>query len=137
MEINDILFVLLIFLNTIFDLCSKKTSVCIEKENRAFAIIVFHHIFCVFLYFGWLLDNKYVLLAYLGTVFVTVSLWIYLGTCVITKKTNEICEWDNSVKFNDIINVLNQKMQPASVKMHLPILLIGAFVGIWKIIGKF
>ncbi len=137
MQLNIILFILLIFLDTIFDLCSKKTSVCVEKENRAFAIIVFHHIFCIFLYFGWLLDNKYVLLIYLASIFATVSLWIILGPCKITEKTNEICDWDDHEKFNDIMNYFNDKMQPSPIKIHLPVMLIGAFIGIWKLIGKF
>lgn len=134
MQTKLLLFTILIILNIIYDFCSsEKTGVCVERKNKIFLLVLLHHFFCVFLYFGWIFDNKYVLMIYVATVFVTVSLWICTGTCYLTKMTNEECGWDEHTKFNELLNCFNRYTK-AQIKIHFPILLIGSIIAVWKFI---
>jgi len=130
MKIKYILFILFFVLNIIYDLCSSKTTTCIEKKNKIFLLVLIHHIFCVFLYFGWIFDNEYILFIYLVSVFITVSLWICTGACYLTKLTNDQCGWEEHTKFNGLLHCFNNITK---IKIHFPILLIGSIVAFWKI----
>jgi hypothetical protein len=133
MQTKLLLFTIIIILNVIYDFSSsEKTSVCIERKNKIFLLLLIHHIFCVFLYFGWIFDNKYVLMLYIASVFVTVSHWICSGTCYLKKLTNDECDWDEHTKFNDLFNCFNMYTK-TQIKIQFPILLIGSIIAFWKL----
>jgi hypothetical protein len=128
------LFVLLILVNVVYDLCSQKTSTCIDKKSNMFFVIIAHHIFCVFLYFGWIFDNCIVNFVYISTVLFTLVYWIINGFCHWTRYTNSECEWQEGEKFNELLNLVNKKTN-SSVKVHYYIMTLGIIMGFWKFIG--
>tara|TARA_B110000495_G_C22998564_1_gene589025 strand:+ start:91 stop:507 length:417 start_codon:yes stop_codon:yes gene_type:complete len=66
---------------------------------------IIHCVFSVYLYFGWIFfENKKLHL--LITVLVLIH-WIINKKCIITTITNELCGYDVSDKFQDILYHLN------------------------------
>lgn len=128
------LFTILIFINIFYDLCSSKTNACIEKKNEMLLVIIAHHIFCVFLYFGWIFDNQTVLIIYMTTIFIVLMYWITNGFCHVTRYTNEQCGWSEETKFNEILNCVNNNIKDfCKIKIHFFVITLGLVMASWKL----
>lgn len=97
------LFLLFISLvSLILDLQDENTSKCVDSHHEILYVLVIHHIFDTFLYFGWLFNEKIILLIYILTVIFIMIYWILnANRCDMTLYVDKICGWNNDVMFND------------------------------------
>ena len=76
-------------------------SKCKHKNLKVLSIIFLHRFFYTFLYYGWIFDNKIILLLYL---FIIIFVFIHWLTnnwkCKPTQIENNLCKYDNYMYFD-------------------------------------
>ncbi len=84
-----------------------KTSKFIYKPQHHIGLLL-HHIFNIFLYFGWLTNNKDILKIIIYFPIITIIAWkINNDKCIFTELINKY--YGNQKYFNDFINVIGLK----------------------------
>ena len=115
MELGTTIFVILILLSLVNDLSSQETVECVKKHKHILLITILHHIFSVYIIFGWMITPIWVTKIYLASIISLIIYWSITGYCHVTKYVNEKCEWDDNKKFNDLIIPLKEKNYDAYV----------------------
>ena len=130
-------FVILIYLY-IFELSlDLVTNKCYQKlENKdkyKFNIILLlHHVISVFAQFGWIFNNKKILILYIIQNSIILLHWMTnKGKCFITVIINKLCKQDYQnkyISFDDLPKKLG-------IKFLSPLLIIGGiFIAIYKLV---
>jgi hypothetical protein len=101
MSIKIIIFVLIFISAVIFDFMTEYKN-CIIESPGSIPILIFHRLINIALYFGWLLfDIKFIPEIYIFFVISVMAQWRILNNnCILTLKTNEICNFEKSRKFD-------------------------------------
>jgi hypothetical protein len=67
------------------------------------SLLLFHHIFVICAYFGWLSNNKYILYLYLGCIIFTITHWkMNDNKCMLTVIVNDECGLNQEMNLRDI-----------------------------------
>lgn len=104
-----LLFVLtLILIYSFYVDINGKYKECIEKDKRILPIILFHRIFTLFIFTGWLFKNRIVLIAY---VVITITMFLHWYTnsnkCFVTQIENKMCDFPKNTPYNPIYYYLS------------------------------
>jgi hypothetical protein len=83
---------------------NKKEYQNCKKKFFTFLIKFLHHIFCSFLYFGWIFSDKNILILYIITLFVTVIVQsLNNNKCPSTQYVNKNCNLSKLNFFRDVL----------------------------------
>ena len=75
-------------------------------NKYAYIILFIHHIISAFLQFGWLSNNKQILIFYLIAIIITFCGLIIFKKCILTIIVNNLCNIKVSDRFRDIFYYL-------------------------------
>ena len=105
-----------------------------QKCNNGNIILWSHHSLNIFANFGWLSNNKYILLIYLFAPIITIIHWLTNNNkCFLTEMHNSICKNDNKM-FNDLFNIIGlKKLEWWNKWGHYLYLIIAWFITIHKV----
>jgi hypothetical protein len=80
-------------------------------NNKLFHIeLLLHHIIVIFIFFGWLSNNKYILLIYLFIPIILISHWkMNNNRCKITEDVNNLCDLDKDEYIRDFLYIVGLK----------------------------
>ena len=88
-----------------------KNYYCNCKDNiKAHAILLIHHIIVIYVHFGWLSNNKYILYFYLITFIFLIIHWkTNNNKCILTNIINDECGLEKEVVFRDLTYFIGVK----------------------------
>ena len=130
--------VLIIVGGLFFYLVDIATSVGIYKvciDNILFHILsLIHHIYNVFLQFGWLSNDFMILHIYLATNILTILHWITNNDiCILTKSVNNMCGFSKDKYFRDIWHFTGVKKFKYYILSRYIYIFITSMIAIYKI----
>ena len=85
---------------------------CADKSHKLYAnaVLFFHHFINIFANFGWLSNNKAILIFYLLTPIIVLIHWTTNNNkCMLTQLHNKLCNRNDSKEFNDLFNIVGMK----------------------------
>ncbi len=137
------IFIILIFLSLIIffiDYFSNNLQKCLlKKKNNTKLIFIslIHHIFNIFMHFGWIFNNKRILMFYLLLPVITLIHWkTNNDKCILTESVNKICGFSRNNLFNDLFNMIGlKKYKLWNQKYHYVFLIVAILITIYKITG--
>ena len=111
--IKDLTYIILLgFLSYLADISTAPKNYykkCINKVNFNLRLLV-HHIIIMFIFFGWLSNNKYLLVLYTFIPFVLIIHWkINNNRCVMTEDINSMCGLDKDEYVRDFLYLIGFK----------------------------
>ena len=135
------LFIGLIILAILLDILHKQTITCIKnqtsiiKKIKVYLILVVHHIINIFANFGWLLNDKRLLMLYIiSPIFMLIYWKLNNNKCDLTLIANDMCGWSEDTYFNDFFNILHFKRYESWNNIyHKLFLLFGVCVALYKL----
>lgn len=110
-----ILYILITLWLTVFflDIHTKHTYECIKKssqKNTIIIVLLIHHFAHLFVNFGWLFNNKFILIIYLLAPLIALTHWFTNDhKCYLTQIINKICKFNDYIIFNDIFLIIGIK----------------------------
>ena len=127
--------IFLMVLSIVLDLNNQTTKKCVMKNKRILPLLIFHHILSIFLYFGWILNDKRILQVYLFIPPVIAMHWLINENCILTEYTNETCKWKKNKYLNDLIEQINFKRKTFLdiIKYHYILLILGYCIALYKV----
>lgn len=140
MNIGNKIILIIFVINLIIDLSSKETRSCFlyntYKFVKLFPIIVFHHILSTFMHYGWLTNDKRILLLYIFANIFILSGWAIHGHCVMTRYVNRRCGLNKKLPFRDLLWLLGTKDIKVynDVTLHFILTIMFLCLGIYKYI---
>jgi hypothetical protein len=106
---------------------------CINNHNFHTKLMI-HHIMVIFIFFGWLSNNKYILYIY---VFIPIVLLVHWkqnnNRCVLTETVNTMCGLDKDDHIRDFIYFLGIKKTKYYDPLYKTFLVLIFFFVIFKI----
>ena len=117
-----VLFILL----TILDLIIYKTCI-FERPLEVLPIILSHRLVWIFGNFGWVFNNKKILIAFLIFQITLMFHWRVNGGCIMTQVQNEICGYPKDTNYDYIYVMLGKKK--AGIVKSLYFIIIYIFIG--------
>ena len=123
------LFILELSLDLVSNKCYQKLEY-IDKLKFD-VILLIHHAVSIFAQFGWIFNNKKILIFYIIQNCIVLLHWLTnKGKCFITTMINKLCKQDYTnkyISFDDLPNKLG-------IKFLSPLLIVGGiFVAIYKL----
>lgn len=111
--IKDLTYIILLgFLSYLADISTAPKNYykkCINKVNFNVKLL-FHHIIIMFIFFGWLSTNKYLLVLYAFIPFILIIHWkINNNRCVMTEDINSMCGLDKDEYVRDFLYLIGFK----------------------------
>jgi hypothetical protein len=111
--IKDLTYIILLgFLSYLADISTAPKNYykkCINKVNFNVKLL-FHHIIIMFIFFGWLSNNKYLLVLYAFIPFILIIHWkINNNRCVMTEDINSMCGLDKDEYVRDFLYLIGFK----------------------------
>lgn len=127
----------------LYDVIVSDVHDCLEnvtdKKNYILIVLItlFHHFLSVFGLFGWLFNNKKLLLLYIFLVVATVIQWKILhGQCMVTKSVAILSDNPDYKRFNDVYKILGLKKFIPSRILYYGSLSIFILIALYKIFIK-
>ena len=104
--------------------------------NRGRLILALHHALNIFANFGWVLNNKSLLLVYLCAPIVCLLHWYTNDNkCILTQKYNSICNLPQDTPFNDLFNIIGLKKHSWWMNYgHHTYMIICLCIAFWKLL---
>ena len=135
-----VLFILAVFC-FIYDVFISDVKTCLNQteliHNKVLIILItfFHHLLAMFGLFGWMFNNKKIVLAYVIIVIVTLVQWnINDGHCVITDLVANISGNKNYKRFNDLYKIIGFKKIVTSKFLYYTSFLSFIVIALYKLI---
>jgi hypothetical protein len=127
--------IFLMILSIVLDLNNNTTKKCVDKNKRIFPLLIFHHILSVFVYFGWILNDKRILQIYLFVPPLIAMHWLMNENCILTEYTNETCNWKKTKYLNDLIEQIKFKKEAFldTIKYHYILIFLGYCIALYKV----
>ena len=101
------------FLSYLIDIYTSPTNYykkCIKKPEFH-AKLLFHHIIVIFIFFGWLSNNKYLLMIYLFVPIILIMHWkTNNNRCAMTETVNSMCGLDKDDYIRDLYSQISAQM---------------------------
>ena len=95
--------------------------------------LLIHHIISVFILFGWLSNNKYILILYVIVCMSTGIGWAVFKSCLLTDLNNYICKLPKKTEFNNILNLLQIKKLKHSTEYQSFYMVFTAVISLMRI----
>jgi hypothetical protein len=103
-----IVFILFIILS-IIDILTKYKN-CVSCKPSIIPEILLHRFINVFMYTGWIFDNKVILVFYLITLLLLIIHWMLNnGKCILTKYENIVCNFPEDSRYDYIFRIFDDK----------------------------
>ena len=136
------LFFVLFLIETIWDLFFRKdTTDCISTRTtglrrlKVVVLIIVHHLLSTFLTFGWIMNSKIIIVAYLCSIFIVFGSWqITNGLCWMTVLQNNMCGCNKKKPFNHLLQLMKIDENQSNKKYYYGIIIIGIIVSFFKLI---
>lgn len=128
--LGNILFISILTVSILRDLTNKDTKHCIKKNRKMYGITILHHLFSVFIHFGWMLSPISLVYIYLISALSMLIYWFIYGFCHVTKYVNKTCEWDKDKYFNDLTYDLKVSNKVSAYMLYL----IGIAIALYRVI---
>jgi hypothetical protein len=104
------------------------------KTFSTYLFLFFHHLIAIFLYFGFLFSNPYILGWYIIFVFVVMLHWqTNSHKCILTQVLNKVCMYSDGEPFHDIWYFLGLKSKPYTEYFLVGYLLLGISIAFYKL----
>jgi len=88
--------------------CCFKYKKCIEKNPSIIYELYIHRLINVFVYFGWIFNNKAILTFHIILTFTLIIHWSTNNwECCLTNLENEVCEFDKNTKYDYLFQILD------------------------------
>ena len=145
MNYNILILIILIIISLcIFfvDINSQITKKCLRKNKdikfKILVLTILHHFLQIFANFGWLFNNKIILIIYVTLPIILLIHWENnKQKCKLTQIFNEICNLKDNRKFNDIYYYLGfKKYDIFNNYLHHIYLLIVILIAFYKLFYK-
>ena len=80
------------------------------KNPEFHAKLLLHHIIVIFIFFGWMINNKYTLIIYLFIPVILITHWkTNNNRCAMTETVNSMCDLDKDEYIRDFIYLIGLK----------------------------
>ena len=126
--------------NFFYDTCFSDVKNCLSntktsgKKLLVVLITFFHHFLAVFGLFGWLFNNKKILMTYVILITITIIQWkINKGHCVITRAVSKLSDTPKYKRFNDFYQIIGLKKLIPSRWLYYVSLSIFIGIALYKI----
>ena len=100
----------------VYDVFVSDVKTCLNQtqtlRNKILIVLItfFHHFLAIFGLFGWMFNNKKLLLAYIIIIIVTIVQWKFnSGHCIITRSVAKLSGNDDYKRFNDLYRIIGLK----------------------------
>lgn len=130
---NDI--ILLKILIVVYILCVSLDMIytyknCIYKNGvKIIPAILLHRLLTIFMYFGWLFNNKIVSIVYILILLTIIVHWLTNDwKCILTEYENYICDYPLNRKYD----IFGDKILHNNLNLHIIILVILVSITIFK-----
>ena len=124
-----------------YDVLISDVKTCLNQtkstKNKILILLItfFHHFLATFGLFGWMFNNKKIVLAYVIIVIVTLVQWnINDGHCVITDLVANISGNKNYKRFNDLYRIIGFKKIVTSKFLYYTSFLSFIVIALYKLI---
>ena len=124
----------------VYDVFVSDVKTCLEQtplmHNKILIIIItfLHHLLAMFGLFGWMFNNKKIVLLYLVVVVITMVQWKLIdGHCVITDLVANISGNKNYTRFNDLYRIIGYKKIVTSKVLYHSSFLLFIVIALYKI----
>jgi len=103
-ELHKLIIILILFIVLLIYDINTKYKTCIKNNFfKIFPIIFLHRLINVFMYTGWIFNNKKILYTYLFFIFLLIIHWITnKNKCILTDLENKICEFPDDTQYDFI-----------------------------------
>ena len=109
--IKVIILILLVLIVTIIDVNTTYKDCINDKFYDIFPIIFLHRIICIFMYFGWIFNDKRVLIIYF---LFMIGILIHWATnnwkCFLSEQESEICDFPKGRYYDPLFKALGPKV---------------------------
>jgi hypothetical protein len=142
LDTSTYLFFVLFLIETIWDLFFRKDTIqCIttlttgSRQLKIVVLIIIHHLLSTFLTFGWIMNSKIIIIAYLCSIFVVFGSWqLYNGLCYLTVMQNDMCGCNKKKPFNHLLQLMKIDETQRNKKYYYGIIILGVIVSFFKLI---
>ena len=88
-----IILIVIYIVAIIFDMLTK-FRICLGNKPQILPLLLFHRILWVFLFFGWIFNNKYIIIVYLVFNITLQIHWLLNSNeCILTQFERQICDF--------------------------------------------
>lgn len=132
------LFILILLFEIVLNFSMTKTLECIRHHQNVAVLLILHHISNCFLNYGWLFNNRIILIIHVLTCISTLIYWATNSNlCDFTVYVNKICKWNEKAPFNDLLYMSGVKSLPLWNKIwHYIFVILSGTISIYKITLK-
>ena len=123
-----------------YDVLISDVKTCLNQtkstKNKILILLItfFHHFLATFGLFGWMFNNKKLLIFYISVIVVTVVQWKFnKGHCIITRSVAKLSGNDNYKRFNDLYRIIGLKKLIPSRWLYYGSLSIFVLIALYKI----
>ena len=124
-----------------YDVFISDVKTCLDQTPSMFdkvlivLITFFHHLLAMFGLFGWMFNNKKIVLAYVVVVIITLVQWnVNNGHCVITDLVANISGNKEYKRFNDLYRIIGYKKIVTSKFLYYSSFLLFIVIALYKLI---
>jgi hypothetical protein len=105
--IKVIILILLVLISIIIDVNTTYKNCIEDKFYDIFPIIFIHRVVCIFMYFGWIFNDKNVLIIYIVfMVGILIHWYTNKWKCFLTEQESEICNFHRGRYYDPIFKNL-------------------------------
>jgi len=125
------LLILSIFLLSVIIDVFTRIKFCKNVNIKSISLILTHRFFYIFMYFGWIFNNKIILIFYILTlIFINVYWYLNQNICDITQIENDICEYEKYKNFDYLYMLFEPKTADIIMKSLLSLFFLISVVKI-------
>lgn len=100
-------------------------------------ILLIHHIFIIFIFFGWLSNNRLILYIYILIPFILIIHWkTNNNNCFLTQRVNKICELNENEYIRDFLYFIGLKKSNYYDLLYIVFLCLTFFIVVYKLFLK-
>tara|TARA_Y100001970_G_C14147145_1_gene810525 strand:+ start:853 stop:1377 length:525 start_codon:yes stop_codon:yes gene_type:complete len=123
-----------------YDVLISDVKTCLNQtettKNKIFILLItfFHHFLATFGLFGWMFNNKKLLILYISIIVVTIVQWKFNnGDCLVTKQVAILSNNKEYKRFNDFYRIIGlKKIIPPKI-LYYGSLSIFVLIALYKI----
>lgn len=126
------IFIIIFVIFFIIDLYTRLPK-CKNKSFKVILLIFLHRLYYTFLYYGWIFDNKILLIIYLFLIIFTYIHWLTNDwKCKQTEIENDLCKYDKYMYFDYIYLTFNENIAKIISNIYIISIIITIFYKLFK-----
>ena len=130
---------IIILLEIILNFTRENAFDCLSKNPFLFSTLALHHVTNGFLLYGWLFNDKPLLILHIIFCIAIMLYWLNnRGFCDVTVYVNEKCGWDKTDHLRDILYYLGLKGSELwkNKNLHYVIISLLCSISIYKLLSS-